>query len=936
MIPNLQTQLCILLLLLVQFRLKAQTGSVGVVFQCTQQEITSANQELANLLVKVHNQSTKPLRAHIEVNLSKDLDLISKNSIELSLMPGDSIFVPIKLFVSPKAQSGKKYPIIFSLIDHEHRRISTTTSSLSVLIKKSVAMFALVSNILLDQNTDTIRIPVRVSNQGNTAQKISVISRYPSVVEGGDFYTSAQFILAASSDTLIYFAKPIQKRMFTQEGFDVNITGLYANGELFSMAYVRVQNALNNRFYRDQSFNDSYNDNSITLSSQSIFTPNEAYLLTGRGRVELPQGNVGYNLDMTTYKNSSYSPMMVRNTFIGYEAFNIGIKAGNINRNLDINLSGRGGMFFVTDTATKNQYEGGYIRSNTNLFGEGYGSVFQSGKAGWAMFTHTAKKWQLSSSAIYEFNPLMSSRNALLSNEITWINARQLRFSFILNAGHTALNENGAHAKYSFATGITVSGSVDKLIINSMNYISSGYYPGSRRGALNFSERLTWTRPSGNLWAAMDYYQYKPRYFIKTFFLQQDFSSLRAELGISEKLFNQASLSISPYYTMERNNSFLLIQSADQNPFLRSWNIISTLNFPLSAQQYLSMNVDGGFYKSSMDLQAKFHLRSSLNYRYGFFNFMASAQTGMFYMGEILNSFIRNLGSNYIINITPSIQKSFVRNKLRTELGVSYGNTRVSGKSWQLTGRTEYEMFAKTSVFAALNHNRYSFINGQYHTSILELGITKKMQSARVGAKNAPLEVFVFKDFNQNGIFDQGDSVAVNCLVYINDVVFITRPDGTVVYKNLPAGRYRITLPKTKGWYTPDQQIEFDKKKRVEIPLQKTGTLRGQISYISNQFSYEVPAQKDGIEVTATSENRQTYVTRTDAKGQYVFFMPIGKYSITINKGSLPAEVQCENEGQATEVVSGQINSVDLILKVKQRKIEVKKFTSASLGKNKE
>ncbi|RYY15322.1 MAG: hypothetical protein EOO04_28795 [Chitinophagaceae bacterium] len=492
--------------------------------------------------------------------------------------------------------------------------------------------------------------------------------------------------------------------------------------------------------------------------------------------------------------------------------------------------------------------------------------------------------------------------------------------------------DGGGSTKYSYAAGMEFSGTINKVIVNSSNYVSSGYYPGTRRGALNLSERITWARPTGNnIWGGIEYSKYTPKFFTNAFLFEQSSINTRAEIGISERLFKNITLSFSPYYTNEENNAF---QSQDgKKSFLRSWNVLTTLNVPISEKQYISVNAEGGFYDSFINNKKLLRFRSYSSYRAGLFNLMASFQTGTFYLGEIANNFQAKAGRNYIINITPTIQQNFFRNKLRTELGINYNNTKLYGQSWQMTGRAEYDIMRNTSFFSTLNHNRYTFIDGQYTSNILQVGITKKMRSARVGSKNDPLEVFVFKDINQNGVYDTGDSVATNHLIYVNDIVFMTKEDGSVIYKNLPPGEYRITLPKIKGWYAPDQRINFNKKEKIEIPLQKTGTLKGKISYEFTEFSYETGREKEGVKITAVSESGQSYVTRTSSDGSYVFFVPVGKYTVRVNAESLPPEVESLQGDQHTEIVPGEIKSVSLVLNVKQRKIETKRFSSPSLRK---
>ena len=932
--------LFVILLFFIQSALRAQSDGSGILFKLSRQEITVSNEELTDFTVKVVNNTANILNATVNARADRNLDLISRNNLAISLKPGESIFVPFKIYVTQKAQSGKAHLISVSLIDSAKKVLAMDTCKLQVVIKKNVNLFSMVSNVLLEDHIDSIRIPVRIANLGNTAQKITVVNRYPSVIEGSDFHKSLQLTVGSGRDTTITFSRPVNGRMFSQEGFDISIVGLYANGEMFSTAYVKVQSARNNRYYQDRSISNSYDDNSISLSSQGLFSPNEAYLLTGKGIVELPNGKIGYNLDVSTYRDATYSPTMVRNTYVGYEAYNLGFRAGNINRNLDLNLSGRGGLFYINDTARNNQYEGGYINSNSNLLGSGFRGLFPTGEAAWGVFKHSEKKWRLQSSVLYELNPMMNARNMILANEFNFKRGKDFRITATLNSGRTMaynLPENGSSegitgAKFSYAAGMEVSGTIDKVIINSMNYISSGYYPGTRRGALNLSERLTWARSSGNnLWGGVEYYRYTPKTFVSAFLFEPFFSNIRAEAGISQKLFNLLTLSVAPYYTREANNTF---QSQGGNSsFLRSFNVLTTLTIPLTEKQYVSINADGGFYDSSIDHNKQFHFRSNSNYRNGAFSLMASFQTGTFYLGEIASSFIKSVSRNYVLNITPSIQKNFFRNKLRTELGINFSTAKVYGKSWQIMGRTEYDVFSNTSLFSTVNHNRYALIGGQYSSSILQVGITKKMRSARVGSKNDPLEVFVFKDTNQNGIYDVGDSVATDHLIYINDAVFMTKQDGTVIYKNLPPGQYRITLPKVKGWYAPDQRINFDKKQRLEIPLQKTGTLKGKISYELTEFSYETGQEKEGVMITALSESGQSYVTRTGSDGSYIFFIPTGKYTVRVNAEYLPPEVENLQGDQQTEVVPGEVKSVNLVLNIKQRKIETKRFSSPSLRK---
>lgn len=895
-----------------------------VVFQPSVSTVNASNEDLIDLTIKIVNKQSLPLSGLVDVNIPATLNLISKNKVAVSLLPGDSTFVPVKIFVTKRAASGKDHLIRFVLADATNNILASSETKLRVSIKRNVNMFALVSSILLDPASDSIKIPIRITNPGNTPQKVTLINRYPSIFQDDAFHTTMQFIIQPSTDTLITFVKPVVRKMLNSEGFDVTFSGLYDNGDIFGMAYVKVQSARNERAYRDESISDSYNLNSITLSSQSMFSPNQSYLITGRGNLELPKGMLGYNLDLTTWKNS-YSPPMARSTFVSYNNERFGFAAGNINKNLDINLSGRGASITVNDTAANNSYEAGFIDGNSNLLGNKSNTFFPVGNAGWGTFTHTAKNWELASSAIYEVNPILNSRSAILGNNFTLTKFKGLRAVASLSGGYTTEYENGNKTEPSFAGGILVNGTINKFVINSQNYFSTGYYPGMRRGALSFNERITWLRESSNIWGGVDFNHYAPKTLSKFQTFLPLFSTLRAEMGMSGTLFKKLNVSLAPVYTKETNNSFKFQGLLEESHSLMAWNINNSFNYPISASQYLSINTETGFYNSTFDPSQRFHFRSNLNYRRGMFNLSSTVQMGTFYIGEAANNFLRNVSSPRLINIIPSYQKSFFRNKLRTETGLAFINSSAFGNSFYLTGRAEYDFTPKTAFYSSINHNRY----GEYNLSILEMGITQKLSLPKVGAKTSDLEVFVYQDANQNDVFDDGDSKAVGHLLYINNIAFVTSSNGIVDYKKLPYEAYRVSLTNTKGWYAPDQSIKLDQKKeRLEIPLKRTGTLRGTLSFVFNEFSYEINRNLQGITVTAIGDNNVKHITKTNAEGQYIFYLPIGQYSISVESANLPPEVEVEKTPDTFKLTAETPQIINVKLLVKARKIETKKFTS--------
>lgn len=165
-----------------------------------------------------------------------------------------------------------------------------------------------------------------------------------------------------------------------------------------------------------------------------------------------------------------------------------------------------------------------------------------------------------------------------------------------------------------------------------------------------------------------------------------------------------------------------------------------------------------------------------------------------------------------------------------------------------------------------------------------------------------------------------------------NNVAFITSTGGNVDYKKLPYENCRISLTNTKGWYASDQLIKLDqKKKRVEIALKRTGTLRGVLRYSFNEFSYEINHNLLGITVFAIDENNVKHITKTNSEGQYIFYLPVGKYTLSVDSTNLPAEVEVEKKSDVIQLNSEIPQIIVIRIVVKGRKVETKKFTSPNV-----
>lgn len=916
----------ILSLSLVATYLPSAARQNNVTVHPSKSHINVTNEELVNVIVRINNHRTDSLQGTFSIAVPEEIQLASKRSLNLQLSPGDSTFISVRLFVTRKANAGKAHTVRL-VVHNGDQHIAESHLRISVAVKKDVSLTGLLPDVMLESINDSLTIPVRINNSGNSTQRINVLAQFPG--RSGESQNT-ELNLAAYRDTIIRFRKAVDRHLLDPSGSRITIIGMYQSGEIFGMAYTHIQSARNMRNYHAESVLNRYDDNNaISLGGQNLGNRNEAYTLTGRGSIVMPDGSVRFNLDATAWKNNTYSPSMVRNTWIDVQRGNIGIRAGNISRSSEINLIGRGVSASFHDTARNNFYEAGYISSNPNLIGSYYG-FFPAGEAAWGSIRHRQKAWQLQSSVVYETNPLLNAKSYLVSNEFAIVGLKDIKVTSFVNFSHQQTLRAVQVSKFGFATSLLATGQSGKLHFNSTNFYSSPYYAGIRRGSLMISNRVTWFGDLSTLWGSFAYQNYKPGSLQQAFLPRYGY--LRAEAGISKKPFEGFTFSAGPRYTSEHNNAYQMPGTFGRMS-LQAWGIAGSINYALSETQFLSGEFESGIYRVSPGTITKLHTRTSINYQHRIFHLNAIYQAGNFYIGDVANNLLSADKQNRMLSLTPTLNHHLFRNKTHVTAGVSYLYSSLTGTNSLFTGRLDQEIGPATTLFMGINHNRFKYADGLYNYNMIEAGITQKLARMRVGMRDHTLAVTLFNDHNRNNEFDEGDTYANDQTIYINEAIFTTRKDGTVTYKKLPTGDYRISIPGRNGWYTPEQTIVVNKKTRMMIPLHRTGIVKGRIVYNAGEFSYEILRNLAGITILATHENGKTYTTRTNIDGAYIFYMPAGEYTIVVDKESLQPEVEPAFDSKTVTVDPQNIRTLDLELNVKTRRLETKKFTSPGLKK---
>lgn len=883
------------------------------------------NEELKDVTIKIENKGTSVFKGAIHLYCSKGARVATKPDMPVEVAPGKSLFVPAKLYIGRTTLAGD---ITYSaqLFNDRRTKIAETTASLRLTGSKLMQAFFTNNEIIMPGTGKEIQVMVQVSNRGNTAQEANIVIAYPTELHD-PVNKAIKLTVPPFTDTLISFPRKVTKDMANLEYMDITVYGVYSSGDYFSIASASVQSLKSKkRFGRKMLNNYVQQTNYISLGTQNSFSDNESYFLRGKGDYAFHDGNITFSLNIFKWKSSGM-PTLINDTWLGLEYRNFGLRVGNIIQNGELSYNGRGAeMYYYTDSARQNKIYAGYLDKSFNLINTQQGSA-SFGRAAWVGMLQRKGKLLNNTTISYDEDKYALSKSVLAVNDATWHINDLLFASAKIGIANSASSVEEDKSRQSFSIGGSINGSLSKVIsISSDNLYASGYYPGTRRGTLSLNERINFRLKQTTLSAGYMYNHIDPRYFsISNISFRSNNKSSTAELSVSRSFKNINLALTSQYYREDGNWYYISGMIPGSMSALRLSASASMAD--IATRQNIMLRTDVGRYTTSFMSGYRWQFRANLAYSYRFLRLAANMQKGNFYLSEAFQEFAGGQ-SDLRVNITSSVSKGFFNNKLRADAGIAYYKDFYIS-SVMYNGSLNCNL-GTTHLFATIQYN--TFVSSTSYRNI-QFGITQLLPQARKEEvlNKGTIRLLVFYDVNGNGSYDAQDSVAKGYMGSINKVLFVTDKEGRIAYNRLPDGEYNIYFPTQKGWYGPDQFVVVKGKEEneLQVALRQTGTISGGISYEFNEL-LSVGTTKDlaGQTITATDKEGKTFETKTDDNGSYVIYLPTGSYTITVN--NLPAQIEVIPSGehkQPLEVRSGQsIDKVDFLLKVKQRKIEVKKF----------
>jgi len=261
------------------------------------------------------------------------------------------------------------------------------------------------------------------------------------------------------------------------------------------------------------------------------------------------------------------------------------------------------------------------------------------------------------------------------------------------------------------------------------------------------------------------------------------------------------------------------------------------------------------------------------------------------------------------IQIRPAFEKWFRDNTIRISGFGNYLYYMPSGReNIILNLRNDYWLKGGWLLYFSANifmNSRVEEETGRNSSRDMNLfmGIRKSFDIQQPRLKYHDISGVFFNDLNGNMIRDPEEPPVANMMVVLQrnpnlntqqtnfaEISLVSSADGYISYTNIPEGNYNMTLlplDNLGDLYVLngfEQLVNIGSDQELFVPLAESYKVRGKVVLDRDPNSSEGRLSFEGIKITAFAESGETYSTLTDAFGYYVLNVPQAlKYKVRIS-----------------------------------------------------
>ncbi|WP_400261883.1 collagen binding domain-containing protein [Sphingobacterium sp. SG20118] len=789
----------------------------------------------------------------------------------------------------------------------------------------------------LDQTTNQVQVMVQATNIGLVPITFQLLfSGYPAGFEiSGE---SMSVTLQPGVQTLLPFTARMRSKN-TAVDFNVMLQAVDNLGKTFSTNNIRFMSIGHIKRFDSGGFSpyEPYG-NAVAFRYMNMGKGTDIYQLQSNGQFDFTETRkMNYRLNVDYYKKQD--AINSYDTFIEYQDKDWGIKVGNIYENLDRNISGRGikASYKLDADRTISVYG---VDNNYLLISQ-MNHHIPGAKIIGANYLFRAKSGQESNlSYLYGKDNYRGVNSNQISGKTYWSISPDEQVVF--EGGYSLEHVGNGKSKHALAVGVNYNYQFGPYQLSSMNYYSSPFYTGLRRGLIQSDSRISRAfGDSKSMAARMSFMGNDARYQQqdKGYYFTNPNNIQIYELGY-HTAFGKFQIDFKPYFMGQQlqYQGFDLLGDMALNLESKAIRTIGDISFFSSIHRF-SIRTDYGYtyHNTSNRPLAPFHsLRLTGNYSNPFLGFSTYVQVNPYYLSDLM---MRNATDRYrVYSFGPNTQFKAFQDRLQVQLMGMYSYYEASHSNnisvnsnvkWRLMGNWNLS----ADLYYTLNQSRslidfplegslsqsYSFDSRQ-----IRVGVERKFSKLGNGIGHK-LNLQFFDDVNNNGMLDVGEISLDGIVVKIDNHVALTDSKGRVKFLDMTPGSYTVHLENNQGWLAQGPiQIVLTKNQTQAIPLVKTKILKGQIKSVVNKYANTNP-ELSGIRINAVDALGNEYKTLSDFEGNYTFFLPLGSYTVFISTAGMSFSI--DNPSRKIEVNKDQnIYLQDFEYRDERRKIGIKRF----------
>ena len=918
----------------VSFGVKGQTDTTRPVD--LEIRASTINEQIVSHILKITNQSDQPFTGTIKIDLPPEIRSLSQDESTVSVAPGDSSFMAYRLVMGRDTGAGRKI-VGYTVFSEDNREVLHREAFIDIEKKEQINLQADDAPVMLINPEDSVRITVTVNNRGNTQEEVTLVFNVPNL-RGMPAFTEVKVEMAPMEQRRFTHAFLVSSNLLSTGQFPVHVTAMKGKEKtIFGNRTLTVQNVFSNRGYVDLNPAQSLypgqgsTDNSVTLSYRQYNAGTNMMQLQGGGYMNLPAGYL--HLKGNIYKYSSSSTPMVTNTSLMYKLHENEFTVGNVSEQTELSLYGRGAKVMFSDESKSKKLTVGAVDQNYNLVDSrpwfsDYYSFYAQGELG-------ANNSQRGVKATYVYQRNPYERADYNVGSLQWR-------TLFAKSWEVQLDGHGAISNYEHITRNKFTGAAELryrsdlrsgFTLNGSGYFSDPYFPGSRKGTTSLSQGIS-KRLKNNLYVSgnVGYNRSAPKSHVYTYAYESENSYANASLSLPE----MGRVSPSLYYRHQGESSSSYSSyldntvGASRNTRMSSHRLGGQWRWQsLNAKHSLYGTVEGGFFADPLGSGHPRQAKTTLNYSWQWLTVNTSYQRGAFYLYEYMMARQQDR-KFYRFTTSASLNKN-ISKKVSFSSNINFTRDTYQGNVPSVNLTANY--FPKENIALFLNAYwyQYQFVNTS-NIFNAQVGVTWNFsrvqpQSGRKSTVNAR----VYYDHNRNNRFDEGDEPAEGYLLNMDEKAFITDKEGKVRYTLVPYGEFSISPMRAGRWFFDRKKVSVESARTtVDIPLKQTGTLRGSVRYEAGEHSVEIIPKYEGLRFTI-SNGDGTFTQRviTDGQGRFIAFIPVGEYTITLDKNTLPEYTDCEEYTRTFTIEAGKVNELEPFdIDVQSRRVNVRRFFS--------